>query len=139
MIVASLTLPLFLGTACRTVPKEQCGGKFFPAPSAPSEPDKLIANVEPRSFLGVALDSVTKDRLVGVSFYFEDLRTGAVTDSLGVARIRDLPIGSHRIVIRRLSYEQRRDTIQISPLSGTLGIYELPRRKLETCAVVITS
>jgi hypothetical protein len=82
---------------------------------------------------------VTKNRLVGVSFYFEDLRTGAMTDSLGVARIRDLPVGSHRLVIRRLSYEQRRDTIEISALSGMVGIYELPRRKLETCTIVITT
>ena len=138
-IFASLTLVSFLGMACRTVPKEECGPKFFPAPSPPPDHAKLIANVEPQSFFGIALDSVTKNRLIGVSFYFEDLRTGAMTDSLGIARIRHLPIGSHRIVVRRLSYEQRRDTVQISPMSGTVGVYELQRRTMETCPVVITS
>jgi hypothetical protein len=89
-------------------------------------------------FLGIALDSLTKNRLVGVSFYFEELRTGAFTDSLGVARFRDLPLGWHRIMIRRIGYAQRRDTIQVSPVSGTVAVYELPRRKVQMCDVVIT-
>jgi hypothetical protein len=136
-VVAPIALGLLLGIACRSVPRDECG-RFLPAPSAPTLDARFITNVEPRSFLGVALDSVTKNRLIGVAFYFEELRTGAYTDSLGVARFRDLPAGRHRIVIRRIGYEQRRDTIQVSPLSGTVGIYELPRRRVETCAVVIT-
>lgn len=137
LIVASVTLGLVLGIACRSVPRDECS-RFLPAPSAPTLNARFIANVEPRSFLGVALDSVTKNRLVGVGFWVEDLRTGAYTDSLGIARFRDLPLGSHRIVIRRIGYEPRRDTIQVSPLAGTVGVYELPRRKVETCEVVIT-
>jgi hypothetical protein len=136
-LVAPITLGLFLGISCRSVPRDECG-RFLPAPSAHSLDARFITNVEPRSFLGVALDSVTRNRLIGVAFYFEELRTGAYTDSLGIARFRDLPLGPHRIVIRRIGYEQRRDTIQVSPLSGTVAIYELPRRRVETCDVVIT-
>ena len=136
-IVASVTLGLVLGSACRSVSRDECE-RFLPAPSASTLDAKFITNVEPRSFLGVALDSVTKNRLVGVGFYFEGLRTGAYTDSLGVARFRDLPLGWHRIVIRRIGYEQRRDTIQISPVSGTIAVYELPRRRVQMCDVVIT-
>jgi hypothetical protein len=137
-LVAPITLGLLLGIACRSVPRDECG-RFFPAPSAPPLDARFITNVEPRSFLGVALDSVTKNRLIGVAFYFEELRMGAYTDSLGVARFRDLPLGWHRIVIRRIGYEQRRDTIQVSPLSGTVAVYELPRRRVNTCEVVIAS
>ena len=136
-IVASATVGLVLESACRSVPRDECE-RFLPAPSAFTLDAKFITNVEPRSLLGVALDSVTKNRLVGVVFYFEELRTGAYTDSLGVARFRDLPLGRHRIVIRRIGYEQRRDTIQISPVSGTVAVYELPRRKVQMCDVVIT-
>src|SRR5258707_1306410 len=71
-IVASVTLGLVLGSACRSVPRDECE-RFVPAPSASTLDAKFITNVEPRSFLGVALDSVTKNRLVGVSFYFEEL------------------------------------------------------------------
>lgn len=135
--VVRIALGLLLGTACRTLPRDECG-RFLPAPAAPTLDARFITNVEPRSFLGVALDSVTRNRLIGVAFYFEELRTGTYTDSLGVARFRDLPLGRHRVVIRRIGYEQRRDTIQVSPLSGTVAIYELPRRRVETCDVVIT-
>jgi hypothetical protein len=137
-IELSVTLGLVFGIACRTVPLDDCD-RYWPAPSAPTPNARFITNVEPRSFLGVALDSVTKNRLIGVSFSFEDLRTGAYTDSLGVARFRDLPLGWHPIAIRRIGYAQRRDTIQVSPLSGTVAVYELPRRKVETCNVVIKS
>jgi hypothetical protein len=138
VVVVSLTLGLVLGIACRSVPRDECE-QFLPAPSARTADARFITNVEPRSFLGVALDSLTRDRLVGVTFYFETLRIGAFTDSLGVARFRDLPVGWHRIVIRRLGYEQRRDSIQVTGSSGTVGIYELPRRKVHTCDVVITT
>jgi hypothetical protein len=137
-LAAPITLGLLLGIACRSVPRDECA-RFLPAPSATTLDARLITNVEPRSFLGVALDSVTKNRMIGVAFYFEDLRTAAYTDSLGVARFRDLPLGWHRLVIRRIGYEPRGDTIQVSPLSGTVAVYELPRRRVETCSVVVTS
>src|SRR5712672_4098271 len=57
-IVASVTLGLVLGSACRSVPRDECE-RFVPAPSASTLDAKFITNVEPRSFLGVALDSVT--------------------------------------------------------------------------------
>jgi hypothetical protein len=100
---------------------------------------RLVTNVEPRSFLGVALDSASRNRLIDVSFYLEDLRIYANSDSLGVARLRELPVGRHPMVIRRLGYEQRRDTIEVSPVSGIVGVYELPRRRVELCETVITS
>jgi hypothetical protein len=136
-IVASVALGLILGSACRSVPSDECE-RFFPAPSAPTANALFIANVAPGGFLGDALDSVTKNRLVGVGFVFEDLRMGAFTDSLGIARFRDLPLGWHRILIRRIGYEQRHDSIQVSSLSGAVALYELPRRKVHTCDVVIT-
>lgn len=136
--IANIALGFLLGIGCRSLPRDQCG-RFFPGPSAYTHDARWITNVEPNSFSGIALDSVSKNRLVGVSFYFQDLRLSAFTDSLGVARFRGLPEGWHPIVVRRIGYEQRRDTIQISSLSGTVAVYELPRRKVETCAVVITS
>jgi hypothetical protein len=89
--------------------------------------------------LGIVLDSATKIRLTGVNFYFEDLRSYANSDSLGVVHFRDLPVGWHRLLIRRLGYEQRRDSINISALSGTVGVYELPKRKFQLCETVTTS
>jgi hypothetical protein len=136
-IVVTVALGLVLGTACKSIPRDECE-RFLPAPSAPAPDAKFITNVEPRSFLGVALDSVTKNRLIGVGFVFQDLQIFAYTDSLGVARFRDLPLGWHGIAIRRIGYESRRDSIQVSPSSGTVGVYELPRRKVHTCDVVIT-
>jgi hypothetical protein len=137
-VVPSVTLCLVLGIACKRGSPDDCE-RFLPVPSAFTRNAAFMTNVEPRSFLGIAVDSVTKDRLVGVSFSFEDLRIGAYTDSLGVALFRGLPVGWHRIGIRRLGYAQRRDSIQVSPLSGTIAVYELPRRRVETCNVVITS
>lgn len=136
-IIANVALGLLLGIGCRSVPRDECSR--YPGPSVPRLDARLITNVEPNSFLGVALDSVTRNRLLGVSFYFQDLRLSAFTDSLGVARFRGLPTGWHPIVVRRIGYEQLRDTIQVTSLSGTVAVYELPRRKVETCETVITS
>ena len=69
---------------------------------------------------------------------FEALRRSAYTDSLGIAWFRDLPIGWHRIVIRTPGYGTRRDSVHVSAASGTVGVYVLPRRKFESCQVVIT-
>jgi len=133
----SSLLALVLGIGCKSVPRDECG-KPLPPAVAPVFTPRFVANVEPRSFLGVAVDSATKARIVGVSFYVEDLRVSANSDSLGIARFNDLPLGVHRIAIRRLGYEQLRDTIQVSPLSGTIGVYELPKRRLYMCETVIT-
>lgn len=137
-LCGSASLALALGTACKSVPRDECGKPLPPAP-APVFTPRFVANVEPRSFLGIAVDSATKARLAGVSFYVEDLRIGANSDSLGIARLRDLPLGPHRIAIRRIGYEQRRDSIQVSAVSGTVGVYELPRRRVQLCQTIITS
>jgi len=138
LIVSCASLGVALATACRTVPRDECG-RPLPAPAPPPAYPRSIASVEPRSFLGVAIDSATKNRLPGVSFYFQDLKMDATSDSLGFARFRDLPIGWRRILIRRIGYEQRRDSVQVSPLSGAVVVYELARRRVQLCETVITS
>jgi hypothetical protein len=100
---------------------------------------RLMVDVEPRSFLGVALDSATKKRIAGVSFYLPDLKSFADSDSLGIVRFRDLPPGWHPILLRRLGYALLRDSIHVSPLTGTVGVYELPKSRFQSCVTVITS
>jgi hypothetical protein len=138
LFVATVTLVVFLEIGCRSVPRDECV-RALPKPSARPSNARFITNVEPRSFLGVAVDSLSKNRLQGVNFRFEDLERNAYTDSLGIARFRDLPPGWHRVMIRTLGYEARRDSIQVSADSGAVGVYVLARRKFESCQVVITS
>ena len=136
-VLSCALLSLAFGTACKSLPRDECGRPLPPPAPAEAHP-RSLASVEPRSLLAVALDSATKNRLPGVSFYFPDLKRDANSDSLGVARLTDLPVGSHRILIRRIGYELRADTIQVSPFSGTVAVYELARRRLQLCEIVIT-
>ena len=137
-VVFGVLLSLAVVVACRTVPRDECG-RQLPAPAPVAANPRFIANVEPRSFLGIVLDSATKNRLLGVSFYFQDLKNFANSDSLGMVRFRDLPLGWHPILVRRLGYEQLRDSIQVLPLSGVVGVYELPKRRIQLCETVITT
>jgi hypothetical protein len=137
LVVSCASLGLAFGVACRTVQRDECGRPLPPPAPAVAYP-RSIANVEPRSFLGVAIDSTTKNRLPGVSFYFPDLKTDANTDSLGFVRFRELPPGWHPLMVRRIGYEPRRDTVQVSAFSGTVVVYELPKRRYQLCETVIT-
>ena len=65
------------------------------------------------------------------------LRQTAYSDSLGVFRFRDLPDGWHRVQARRIGYEVRNDSVQISRLAGAVAVYDLPRRKVECADIAI--
>jgi hypothetical protein len=63
------------------------------------------------------------------------LRQLTYSDSLGVFRFRDLPEGRHRVQARRLGYEVQTDSVQISPLFGSVAVYDLAGRRVE-CATI---
>jgi hypothetical protein len=119
--------------ACKSVPRDNCGRPLAPPTSseASTREVRFIANVEPNSFVGIVLDSVTKRPLPNVSVDFPELRTNALSDSLGVFRFRDLPPGWHQLRILRVGFAPQHDSIQVSSRSGTAAVYDLPRQAVE--------
>ena len=129
-------LSLAIVGACRSVPLDSCGQPIVPERPMPVDASiKFAANIEPNSFVGLVLDSTTKRPVQGVSVTFPLLRLGAYSDSLGIVRFRDLPEGLHGLRVRRIGYEARSDSVQISRLSGAVAVYDLARRKVE-CATI---
>ena len=136
--ITCITLGVSLITGCRSAPRDQCLNPP-PPPTTSTANIKFLANVEPQSFIGLVLDSATKRPLRGVSVLVEDMRIGANSDSLGIFRFRSLPIGDHRLQLRRIGYAIVSDTITISAISGSVGVYDLPNRSLYLCNVILTT
>ncbi len=124
--------------ACRSVLPDSCGRPETPqGPSPVKTSIEFAASVEPSSFVGLVLDSTTKLPLRGVLVVLPLLRQLTYSDSLGVFRFRDLPEGWHRVQARRIGYEVRNDSVQISRLSGSIVLYDLARRKVECATIAI--
>ena len=118
---------------------DSCGKPIVPErPATVRASIKFLANVEPKSFVALVLDSTTKRPLQAVSVDFPFLRLGAYSDSLGIVRFHDLPEGLQRLRVRRLGYEVRSDSIQIMKQSGAVAVYDLARRKVE-CIILTGS
>ena len=134
-----LSIALFLPlVACRSVPLDSCGKPIIPERPTPVDARiQFAANIEPNSFIGFVLDSATKRPLQGVSILFPVLRLGAYSDSLGIARFHNLPEGRHTVSVRRIGYEVRSDTVEITKLSGAVAVYDLARRKVECVTVAV--
>ena len=132
-IIAVITL-----AACRTVPREECAdSRRLPIKS--SDEQQGLFNSEPRSFSGLARETYTKRPLIAATAYIEDLRITEVSDSLGVFRFRQLPVGWHRVLVRRLGFDRVVDSVLVSPVSGTAAVYELSIPKSVRCQTVITN
>jgi iron complex outermembrane receptor protein len=56
------------------------------------------------TFWGRVTDAETKQPLAGVTFYFADLRRGAVTNAMGEFRFTNLPRGSYTAEVSLLGY-----------------------------------
>jgi hypothetical protein len=133
--VSILSFLTFVVT-CRSVPLDSCGKPVIPERPVPVDASiRFAANIEPNSFIALVLDSTTKRPLYGVSVLFPLLHQSVYSDSLGIARFHDLPEGRHLLSVRRIGYEVRSDTVEITRLSGAVAVYDLARRKVE-CVIV---
>jgi len=134
----SIVLSAAILAACKSVPVDSCGRPETPEhPSPVKTTIQFAASVQPNSFVGLVLDSTTKLPLRGVLVILPLLRQTAYSDSLGVFRFRDLPDGWHRVQVRRIGFEVRNDSVQISRLAGGVAVYDLPRRNVECADIAI--
>src|SRR5450830_1097505 len=128
-----LTIFALIMAACKSVPRDRCGRPLAPPTSSEESTARVrfVANVEPSSFVGIVIDSVTKRPLPRVSVAFPQLHRNAESDSLGVFQFHDLPPGWHRLRLLRVGYASHNDSIQVSSQSGTTAVYDLPRQAVE--------
>ncbi len=104
-----------------------------------AEERRALLNSEPRSFSGLVLDTHSKRPLLGASAYLLDLNVSQVSDSLGIFRFKQLPAGWHHIQLKRVGFEQIRDSIFVSPNAGTTAVFELSVPRAVRCQTVITT
>lgn len=70
----------------------------------------------------VVSDASSKERLPGATVQFSTLNKGSVTDNNGVAKITALPIGSYKLTVRFVGYQEQTQTINFPRPDDTLHV-----------------
>ena len=104
-----------------------------------TEERAALQTFEPRSFSGLVLAAYSKRPVIGATATLRDLNISHVSDSLGVFRFRQLPVGWHYIQLKGVGFEQLADSIFVSATVGTTAVYELAVPRSLRCQTVITS
>ena len=129
---------LISSDACKTMPRAGCEDSRQ-RPIATAEERGALLNSEPRSFSGLVLDTHSKRPLLGASAYLLDLNVSQVSDSLGIFRFKQLPVGWHHIQLKRLGFEQITDSVFVSKSSGATAVFELSVPRSVRCLTVTTT
>lgn len=88
------------------------------------------------SLSGKITDKETKEALAGVSVYFPDLKTGAITKSDGTYYIDNLPSAKVLIKVSMVGYSSITETIDLSNI--TVKDFEIERSVTEISELVVT-
>lgn len=136
--VLTLLAVLVSVDACKSVPRDECADSRRRPIRSPEERETLL-NSKARSFSGLVVDTYTKRPLSGVRADLVDLHVSQWSDSLGVFRFPELPVGWHRVQLRRVGFESVTDSVQISALLAAAAVYELSIPRHLRCQTVITS
>lgn len=136
--VLALVALVAITAACRTVPSDGCADSRQRAIRS-AEERAALPNSEPRSFSGLVLGAYSRGLLIGATATLRDLNVSQGSDSLGVFRFAQLPVGWHYIQLRRMGFEQLTDSIFVSATVGTTAVYELAVPRSVRCQTVITS
>ena len=124
--------------ACKSIPRDECSSSRS-RPLSSADERRALLNSEERAFSGLVLETYSKRPLMGATAYIEDLRVSQVSDSLGIVRFTQLPVGRHSVQVRRLGFEALTASILVSPDSGTAAVFQLSLPKSVGCQTVITS
>ncbi|MBI2730553.1 MAG: TonB-dependent receptor [Sphingobacteriales bacterium] len=87
-------------------------------------------------FSGKISDKATGKPLAGVSVYFNDLRTGAVTDADGNFSVANIPSGKHLVEISYVGYSTVSEYVEFN--NDVKKDYSLSLAVVENDAVIVT-
>lgn len=86
---------------------------------------------------GVVLDATTGTPLSGAQVLVDHTQRAATTDSSGRFVVRDVPAGSHDLVVRKIAYATTRLTVEMEPGSGWVVRFTLPRSRILNCGLFV--
>jgi iron complex outermembrane receptor protein len=89
------------------------------------------------TFRAVAIEAESNEPIVGVKFYFEELKKGAVSDLDGKIEITGIPNGEHEIEISMHGFQEI-DTALSFPLAQNDLIFKLEETEQEIEGVTVT-
>ncbi|MBI1781831.1 MAG: TonB-dependent receptor [Sphingobacteriales bacterium] len=97
---------------------------------------KLVTASGKNVFSGKITDKATSKPLAGVSVYFNDLKTGAVTDAEGNFSVNNIPSGKHLVEISYVGYGTISEYVEFN--NDVKKDYSLSLAVIENDAVIVT-
>lgn len=85
---------------------------------------------------GIITDKSTGEALFGATIYIPDLKTGSVSNEVGLYKIQNLPLGKFLIQVKYLSYSTITEFIEIT--ANANHNYALEQSTIEAQEVVVT-
>lgn len=99
-----------------------------------------IVSVQSANITGTVTDAETGELLVGVTVFVKDnLKHSTSTGLDGTFKLRNVPVGSHTVVFRLISYDTFEQTIHISDHSTQTIDAKLTPQGMELSSVVVTA
>ena len=86
------------------------------------------------NFKAVIKDSESKEKLIGVTAYINELKIGATSDTSGTLTISNIPNGNYKIVFSYLGYEKTEMNF-IFPLASSVPTEILLKNDKTMCSI----